>query len=285
MRIAMAQMAMGESIAENLNKSLEYIKECKGKADFLFFPELQLTPFYPLHKIEHWHKSRKELAFTFDSPEVKALRNTAKEVGIWISPNLYMDDSFTNPLSGITYPYYRDMSLMINPEGKIVETASMVHVLSVEDFWETDYYDPSDDGFKVVDTPHGKMGIVICYDRHLPESIRTCALKGAELIIIPTVNMKNEPMEMFMQELRVQAFQNNVFIAMCNRVGKQDHAEFAGESLIVNPEGEVIFKADDKEQLIIEEIELSEVKRTRNKRPYILTRREDSIYFDLRIKD
>jgi len=147
MRIAMAQMAMGDSIAENLHKAIEYIKECKGKADLLFFPELQLTPFYPLHKIEHWQKSREELAFTFDSPEVKALRNAAKEVGIWISPNLYMDDSFTNPLSGITYP-----------------------------------------------------------------------------------------------------------------------------------EGEVIFKADDTEQLIIREIELSEVKRVRNKRPYILTRREDSMY-------
>lgn len=278
MRIAMAQMAMSNDVAENLKKSVEYIKACKGKADLLFFPELQLTPFYPLHKLEHWKKTREELAFKFDSSEVAALRNAAKESGIWVSPNLYMDDTFVNPLSCIAYPYYRDMNLMINPEGKIVETASMVHVLSAEDFWETDYYDHSDDGFKVVETPHGKVGIVICYDRHLPESIRTCALKGAEIIIIPTVNMKSEPMEMFMQELRVQAFQNNVFIAMCNRVGKQEHADFAGESLIVNPEGEVIFKADDKEQLIIQEIDLAEVHKVRNKRPYIRTRREDCIY-------
>ncbi|MDO4497983.1 MAG: carbon-nitrogen hydrolase family protein, partial [Bacteroidales bacterium] len=92
------------------------------------------------------------------------------------------------------------------------------------------------------------------------------------------VNMKNEPMEMFMQELRVQAFQNNVFIAMCNRVGRQEHAEFAGESLIVNPEGEVVFKADDREQLIIQEIDLEEVHRTRSKRPYIRTRRSDDYY-------
>ncbi|MDO4497982.1 MAG: carbon-nitrogen hydrolase family protein, partial [Bacteroidales bacterium] len=184
MKIAMAQMAIGEDVAENLRKSIQYIEEAAGKADFIFFPELQLTPFYPLHPLKHWGVERKELAFTFQSEEVKALRDAARKADIWVSPNLYMDDSFTNPLSGVTYPYYRDMNLVFNPEGKLVETASMVHVLGVEDFWETDYYDPSDDGFKVVETPMGRIGIVICYDRHLPESIRTCALKGAELIII-----------------------------------------------------------------------------------------------------
>lgn len=278
MKIAMAQMAIGNDIAENLRKTIQYIEEAGKEADFIFFPELQLTPFYPLHPLKHWGVERKELAFTLQSEEVMTIREAAKKAGIWASPNMYMDDSFTNPLSGKTYPYYRDMNLVFNPEGQLVETASMVHVLGVEDFWETDYYDSSDDGFKVVSTPMGKIGIVICYDRYLPESIRTCALKGAELIIIPTVNMKNEPMEMFMQELRVQAFQNNVFIAMCNRVGRQDHAEFAGESIIVGPEGDVFFKADDSEQLIIQEIDLSEAHKAREKRPYIRTRRNNEIY-------
>jgi len=278
MKIAMAQMAMSNNIAFNLEKSLYYINECKGKADFLFFPELQLTPFYPLYKITHWNRSREELALKYDSEEVKTIIEATKEARIWVSPNIYLNNTFTNPLIEKSYQNYSDTNLLINPHGEIVETASMVHVLGVEDFWETDYYDPSNDGFKVAKTPWGKIGIVICYDRHLPESIRTCALKGAELIIIPTVNMKNEPMEMYLQEIRVQAFQNNIFIAMCNRVGRQDLAEFAGESLIVNPEGEVVFKADDTEQLIICDIDLSLVKKTRDKRPYIRTRREDKTY-------
>ncbi len=275
----MAQISISNNIADNLQKTIDYIKEAGKKADFVFFPELQLTPFYPLYHIEHWGVERKDLALTFQSKEVEAIRQAAQDAKIWVSPNMYMDDSFTNPLSGITHPYYRDMNLVINPEGELVETASMVHVLGVEDFWETDYYDPSDDGFKVIETPQGKVGIVICYDRHLPESIRTCALKGAELIIIPTVNMKNEPMEMFMQELRVQAYQNNVFIAMCNRVGKQDKAEFAGESLVINPEGEVLVKANDQEQLIVCDIALSEVHQVRAKRPYIHTRRHDNKFY------
>ena len=63
------------------------------------------------------------------------------------------------------------------------------------------------------ETEFGKIGIVVCFDRHYPESIRTEALKGASLILIPTVNTKAEPSEMFEWELRVQAFQSSVAIA------------------------------------------------------------------------
>ena len=66
----------------------------------------------------------------------------------------------------------------------------MVHIAQAKQFYEQDYYTPSDTGFKVFDTPFGKVGIVICYDRHLPESIRTCTLKGADLIIVPTAKLQ-----------------------------------------------------------------------------------------------
>jgi len=55
----------------------------------------------------------------------------------------------------------------------------------------------TEEGFKVFSTEFGNVGIVICFDRHLPESIRTCALKGADLVLIPAANCKDEPMEMF----------------------------------------------------------------------------------------
>ena len=62
------------------------------------------------------------------------------------------------------------------------------------------------------DTPHGKIGVVVCFDRHYPESIRTEALMGADLILIPTANTESEPMEMFDWEIKVQAFQNSVAV-------------------------------------------------------------------------
>ena len=152
----------------------------------------------------------------------------------------------------------------------------MVHIMQAAQFYERDYYTPSEDGFLVFDTPHGRVGIVICFDRHLPESIRTCALKGADLVIIPTANTKSEPMELFEWEIRVQAMQNQIFVAMCNRVGREDGMDFAGESLIVHPSGDVICKADDREQLIVQELDLAEARLWReHKRPYLRQRRPE----------
>ena len=111
------------------------------------------------------------------------------------------------------------------------------------------------------------MGIVICFDRHLPESIRTCTMMGAELIIIPTANTEAEPMEMFEWEVRVQAMQNQVFVAMCNRVGLEGDMDFAGQSIVVHPSGDVIVKADNAQQLVTCEIDLAEERPLRPKKP------------------
>ena len=170
------------------------------------------------------------------------------------------------------------MSLMINSKGELDGVSKMVHILNAKNFYEKYYYTPSEDGFKVFDTPFGKVGIVICFDRHLPESVRTCALKGAELIIIPTANTKDEPLEMFEWELRVQAYHNNVFIAMCNRVGKEGSMDFAGESIVIDCDGNVVSKSDDKEQLITVDIDLSKCKESRKNRPYITLHRPE-MYF------
>ena len=100
-------------------------------------------------------------------------------------------------------------------------------------------------------------------------------MMGAELIIIPTANTEAEPMEMFEWEVRVQAMQNQVFVAMCNRVGLEGDMDFAGQSIVVHPSGDVIVKADNAQQLVTCEIDLAESRLWRGKRPYISTRRPD----------
>lgn len=123
------------------------------------------------------------------------------------------------------------------------------------------------------DTPFGKVGIVVCFDRHYPESIRTEAIMGADIVLIPTVNTKSEPSEMFEWELRVQAFQNSVAIAMCNRVGVEGEMDFSGESIVVDANGNVIAKADDKEQIIYVDIDLHASDTIRRNKPYTSLRR------------
>ena len=125
------------------------------------------------------------------------------------------------------------------------------------------------------DTNFGKIGIVVCFDRHYPESIRTEALMGADLILIPTVNTKSEPSEMFEWELRVQAFQNSVMVAMCNRVGREGEMDFSGESIVVDANGNVVAKAGDQEQILYADIDLSESGKIRRSRPYTSLRRNE----------
>ena len=92
---------------------------------------------------------------------------------------------------------------------------------------------------------------------------------------MPTANTKAEPLEMFEQEMRVQAYQNMTFIAMCNRVGKEGSMDFAGESLVIDPEGRTVLKADDEEKLVTCDLDLSEARREKERRPFLSLRRPE----------
>jgi N-carbamoylputrescine amidase len=264
MKIAMAQITVSDDLELNYQKTLKYIEKSKD-CDLLFFPEIQWSPFFPQYRKSQFNKDISEYILSVDNEKIQSIMQKSKEYSLCISPNLYIEENSK----------LYDMSLMIDSFGNMLGKSKMVHIMQSENFYEQDYYTPSDDGFKVYDTPFGKVGIVICFDRHLPESIRTCALMGAELIIIPTANVKGEPLEMFEWEVRTQAYQNNVFIAMCNRVGKEGNMDFAGQSLVVDCDGNLLFKADDREQLVVCNIDLSLCQKSRQNRPYINLRRKE----------
>jgi predicted amidohydrolase len=80
---------------------------------------------------------------------------------------------------------------------------------------------------------------------------------------------------MFEWEVRVQAFQNSVAIAMCNRIGTEERMVFAGESIVTDANGNVIVKADDTERLIFAELDLKSVGKVRSGKPYTTLRRTE----------
>ncbi len=260
MKIAMFQMENAGLIDNNLTKSIDAIvTAAKQGVDLILFPEVQLTEFFP----QYAGLDVSDYGVTLDSEIVSRFRKACKENHIMAVPNIYLYENGK----------YYDASIVIDRDGEIIGIQKMVHVAYADKFFETDYYTPSEEGFQVFDTEFGKIGIVVCFDRHYPESVRTEALMGAELILIPTVNTAQEPMEMFMQEIRVQSFQNSVNIAMCNRVGKEDAMDFAGESIVTDANGEIVIKADDTEQIVYAEISLKEAGRIRKARPYTNLRR------------
>jgi len=126
-------------------------------------------------------------------------------------------------------------------------------------FEENLFFTPGDSGFRVWDTPIGKIGIMICFDWFFPESARTLALKGAEVIAHPS----NLVLPYCPQSMPVRCLENRVYAVTANRIGTEQRKEggaltFIGQSQITSPKGEILVRAGaDEEMLMTVEIDLS----------------------------
>ena len=262
MKIALCQMRMSEDLEQNYQKALEQIAlAAKEGAQLIVFPEVQLSPFFPQYE----GRDASGYVIGWDSPVIQTFCDACRGNGIYASPNFYVEKNEKR----------YDMSFLIDNHGKLLGTQEMVHIAQAACFYEQDYYTPSEEGFRVFDTELGKIGIVVCFDRHYPESIRTEALCGAELILVPTANTKDEPSELFQWEIKIQAFQNSVNVAKCNRVGLEDGMEFSGESIVTDYNGDTVALAGDDETLLFAEVDLTAAAEARRRKPYTSLRRPE----------
>lgn len=114
----------------------------------------------------------------------------------------------------------------------------------------------------VFETKLGKIGILICFDIRSPEAVRALALKGAELIVLPT-NWP-EGAEVSADHIAIaRAAENRVFVATCNRVGEENGFRFIGRSKIVHPTGRVVAAAEGTEAVISANVDLADARQKR----------------------
>ena len=193
----------------------------------------------------------------------------AAEHGVVIVINLFERiEVAASATTGTPQVLTYDTSPVIDADGTLLGVTRMVHITDYAWFHEAGYYEPGDTGMPVYETRFGRIGVSICYDRHFPESMRALALNGAELVIIPQAGAVGEwPTGLYEAELQVAAFQNGYFTALCNRVGREGDdddttstIEFAGESFICTPTGEVHARAaQGTEEILLAEIDLAQV--------------------------
>jgi predicted amidohydrolase len=115
----------------------------------------------------------------------------------------------------------------------------------------------------VFETRLGKIGILICFDLRVPEAARVLALRGAQLILLPT----NWPQgsETSAEHVAItRAAENRVFLAACNRVGEENGFRFIGRSKIIHPSGQILAGAGTEEETIMAECDLAEALLKRN---------------------
>ena len=263
MRIALVQQPAGPDPAANLARGLAAIAAAAaGGADLVAFAELAFTPFYPRVRaagdVSH-------LAEPIPGPTTDALSVAARRHGVVIVSNLF------ERAGGRCF----DSSPVIDADGTLLGVTRMVHITDFDGFHEQGYYSPGDRGLPVYQTRAGRVGVVICYDRHFPEAMR--AVRAADVVVVPQAGIVGEwPDGLYEAELRVAAFQNGYFVALCNRVGREGELDFAGESFVSGPDGAVLARGGTgTTEILTADLDLSACDRSFARRLFLPQRRPE----------
>ena len=269
MRIALIQQPATHDRKINLEKGIAALERAAvGGADLVCYAELAFERFHPQNRAEPGFE---DLAQTVPGPVTDEFAARARELGVVVVLNLFERDG----------DRCFDTSPVIDADGSLLGKVRMVHITDYDCFHEKGFYTPGDTGAPVFDTAAGRIGVAICYDRHYPEQMRALALRGAEIVVVPQAGAVGEwPNGLYEAELRVAAFQNGYFTALCNRVGPEERVVFAGESFVCAPDGRVVARAGSgTEEMLIADIELAEVERSHARQLFLPDRRPE-LYAD-----
>ena len=240
-KIALAQFnSVLNDVYANRNKMVSMINEAAANdANIIVFPELFSTG-YNLDLIED---RIFDMAEGDDGPVVAAARAEARAKGIWvIIPIAYRD-------GGRIY----NSAVIINDHGDIV------NVYHKNNLWDKEqkYFGYGCHDYRVFDSPFGKFGVIICYDVDFPETSRTLALAGAEIIFVPAAwaTTHRNLWDIFLPS---RALENTVFVAGINRTGTEGDVTYFGDSKVFDPTGELIARAgENTEEILYCELDVS----------------------------
>ena len=176
-------------------------------------------------------------------------------------------------------------AVVIGPAGYI-GTFRKVHLWNAENL----YFEPGNLGFPVFKTPIGRIGVAICYDIWFPETFRLQALKGADIVCVPT-NWVPIPGQAPGREAMATvlamaaAHSNSIFIACADRVGTERGQPFEGQSVIVGCTGWPVAgpASRDEEEIVLAEVDLGSARRLRNWNAFnqVLRDRRTDVYDEM----
>jgi N-carbamoylputrescine amidase len=204
-----------------------------------------------------WAKERER------NPLIERFSALAKELDV-VLPLSYFEKSGEN---------YFNSLVMIDADGKVLENYRKTHIPDGAGYEEKFYFEPGDTGFKVWTTKYAKIGVGICWDQWFPETARSLALMGAELIFYPTA-IGSEPeinVDSSAHWQRVQqghAAANTVPVIAANRIAMEEGESctltFYGSSFMTDCTGEKVAEASrDKEEIIYSDYDLEANKKQR----------------------
>ena len=174
------------------------------------------------------------------------VRNSSEQAGEGVFTKTLLEISSNNKcfiVSGFNEfdgKYYYNSAILTKPDGSFV-IYRKIHLYKEEKLWFT----PGNLGFKVHKLVTGSgveftAGMTICFDWIFPESIRTLAMGGAQIICHPS----NLVMPYCQKAMYARAVENKVFTITANRIGSEKNnggvLKFTGQSVIYDPEGNLL---------------------------------------------
>lgn len=241
--IALAQMDIRAGQPEaNLARARDFAAQAReASADLLLLPELWYHG-YNLERAE-------ERATPLGEGGFAHMAALAREFGLHLAGS-----TLERHAGGVS-----NTLALYAPDGALLGSYRKIHRFRL--MQEHRYLAPGDSA-TLCPTPWGPTGLAICYDLRFPELFRVMALAGAVLFILPA-QWPVKRVEAWLLLARARAVENELFVAACNRVGKDGDVLFPGRSCIVDPWGRVLVEGDDSERLLIAQADLREVRKAR----------------------
>lgn len=281
--LGLLQHACGADPAANLKKTLALTeKAARQGAQIICTQELFRSQYFCQCEDHDYFK----LAEPVPGPSTAAFQKLAKKHGVVVIASL-----FEKRASGL----YHNTAAIIDADGKLLGIYRKMHIPDDPLYYEKFYFTPGDTGFRAWKTKFGKIGVLVCWDQWYPEGARLTALQGAEILFYPTAIgwHPKEKREYGANQhgawetiQRAHAVANGCYVAVTNRIGLEqpiggDGIEFWGQSFVAGTSGQILKKASvNKEEILLQEIDLEKVDVTRTHWPFLRDRRIDA-YGDL----
>ena len=267
MKVAAIQMPTVKDKIQNIRTAGTYIEKIKAEnPDFVILPEMFCCPYqtenFPVY-------AEKE-----GGPSWQAMSDYARKYHIYLIAGSMPEADDVGKVYNTSYIFDRD--------GKQIGKHRKAHLFDInvkngQYFKESDTL-TSGDHATVFDTEFGKMGVMICYDIRFPEFARTMALDGARMIFVPAAfNMTTGPAHWELT-FRARALDNQIYMLGCAPARDTQAGYISwGHSIVTDPWGKVMKQLDEKEGILIEEIDLDREDQIREQLP-LLKHRKSEMY-------
>lgn len=265
LNIGIVQLEVTHDKSDNLKRAGEMILEAAGQgADLIALPEMFNCPYQQ----DCFPRFAEEIT---SGETVAFLRETARKTGAYL-----IGGSLPERDGGKIY----NTSLAFDPQGNLIAKHRKMHLFDIAipgkiEFRESAVLSPGD-APTVFKTEYGIFGLAICYDLRFPELFRLLVDRGASGVIVPAAfNMTTGPAH-WETLFRARAIDNQVFMVGVGPSRNEKAGYIAyGHSLVVDPWGDVLWKAGTGEEVAVVPVETERVIEVRERLPLLAHRRSD----------